>query len=77
MSAQVCADCGQPATQKFEKILPIVDVKADVWGIRVPTYLCHDHASELVRTTRDRWEITPLVNPKRNRTMEEQTAWDL
>jgi hypothetical protein len=77
VTSYLCGVAGWVITQKFEKILPIVDVKADVWGIRVPTYLCHDHASELVRTTRDRWEITPLVNPKRKKAIEEQTAWDL
>ena len=77
MTAHTCADCDELATQKFEKVLPIVDEARDIWGIRVATFLCDVHAAELARTTRDRWEVAPLSNPRRKKTIEEQMAWDL
>lgn len=72
-----CEDCGQPATHKFEKVLPIVDVERDIWGLKAGVLLCQEHAGLLVRTTEERWEITPLTNPKRKKTIDDQLAMDV
>lgn len=73
----VCEDCGEPATYKFEKVLPIVDPAKDVWGLKAGVLLCETHAGELVRTTTERWEITPLFNPPRKKTIDDQLTMDV
>lgn len=73
-----CGECGDPATQKAEWILPVIDMERDIYGVEVALFYCDDHLAELVRTTDKRYTITPLPRGKRATTREgEQQCWTM